>query len=720
MGSRQTDRLYQLPDSRQTGAGIAAQTMMVLLTITVLACWIATQYAAHKLGYQATLGVPLLSFKGWKLYSPWDFFIWLWRYGHIAGTEQIWKIGEYIIASLHFLFVPAIWINIRAAKRAGGKSDLHGSAHWATKAEIGETGLIQDKPSGVYVGAWVDPDSKRLAYLTHDGPEHVLAFAPTRSGKGVGLVVPTLLSWRQSAVIHDIKGEAWALTAGFRRAIGQVCLKFDPTAVDGSSVKFNPLGEIRIGEEREIADVQNIATMIVDPDGKGLADHWAKTGHALLVGAILHVMYAEKDKTLRGVASFLSDPGRTMEQTMEAMMNTDHLGDRPHPVIAESARDMLNRSENERSGVLSTAMSFLSLYRDPIVARNTEVSEFQIRDIMNHENPVSLYLVVPPSDKDRLKPLVRLVLNQIVRLLTEKMEFRDGRSIAGYKHRLLLMIDEFPSLGKLEIMEEALAFIAGYGLKAYLICQDVSQLQKAYGREESIISNCHVRVAFAPNKIETAKVLSEMCGTMTVFKVQRNYSGNRLNPVLMHVMAQEQETQRPLLTPDECMRLPGPVKSADGLKILEPGDMLVFVAGFAPIYGKQILYFQDPVFDKRSKIPAPAKSDAILERTELVFHAKRRGGEFERRMPIEEAVGEGSGGTPDRKLSRTPNRPPAPLIEDSPPEPKGIRPGAEDALVARKADIAVASMAPAIAETMEPGVPENPSADAASLLEFDV
>lgn len=620
-----TDRLYRLPTEQKTAGGVAFQTMAVLLAITLLACWSATQYAAHKLGYQELLGLPLLKMKTWKLYSPWDFFIWLWRYGHVPDTDKVWKVGEYIIATLHFLFIPAIWINVRAAKKASGKSDLHGSAHWATEDEIRETGLLQKKPTGVYVGAWLSPAPPRrglrlrkpktvpMHYLTHDGPEHVLAFAPTRSGKGVGLVIPTLLSWRQSAVVHDIKGEAWAVTSGYRAATGQICLKFDPTARDGSSVKFNPLDEIRIGDEREVADVQNIATMIVDPDGKGLADHWAKTGHALLVGAILHVLYSEKDKTLRGVASFLSDPARTMEQTMEAMMNTHHLGDQPHQVVAECGRDMLNRSENERSGVLSTAMSYLSLYRDTIVAKNTERSEFKIRDLMNHDKPVSLYLVVPPSDKDRLKPLVRLVLNQIVRLLTEKMEFRDGRSVAGYKHRLLLMIDEFPSLGKLEIMEEALAFIAGYGLKAYLICQDVTQLQKAYGREESIISNCHVRVAYAPNKIETAKMLSEMCGTMTVFKVMRNYSGNRLNPVLMHVMAQEQETQRPLLTPDECMRLPGALKSADGQQIVEPGDMLIFVAGFAPIYGKQILYFRDPVFDRRSKALPLSQSHRIIE-----------------------------------------------------------------------------------------------------------
>jgi type IV secretion system protein VirD4 len=175
----------------------------------------------------------------------------------------------------------------------------------------------------------------------------------------------------------------------------------------------------------------------------------------------------------------------------------------------------LNKASNEASGVLSTALSFLSLYRDPIVAANTSASDFTIESLM--QRPTSLYLVVPPSDKDRLKPLLRLVINQVVRRLTEKMEFDEtGASKSRFPHKMLLLIDEFPALGKLEIFEEALAFIAGYGLKALLITQDLSQLTKAYSKDESILSNCHIRIAFAPNKIETAELLSKMSGASTV------------------------------------------------------------------------------------------------------------------------------------------------------------------------------------------------------------
>src|SRR6202790_3787034 len=162
-----------------------------------------------------------------------------------------------------------------------------------------------------------------------------------------------------------------------------------------------------------------------------------------MVGVILHVLYAEADKTLCGVANFLSDPKRPIEKALQVMMSTPHLGDRPHPVVASVARELLNKSENERSGVLSTAMSFLGLYRDPVIAKVTGRSDWRIRDLVDGAQPISLYLVVPPSDIARTKPLMRLVLNQIGRRLTEILE--TGRC----RQKLLLMLDEFSALGRL-------------------------------------------------------------------------------------------------------------------------------------------------------------------------------------------------------------------------------------------------------------------------------
>ena len=164
------------------------------------------------------------------------------------------------------------------------------------------------------------------------------------------------------------------------------------------------------------------------------------------MGAILHVLYAEPDKRLAGVANFLSDPKHPIETTLRVMMTTPHFGDRPHPVVASAARELLNKSENERSGVLSTAMSFLGLYRDPVVAKVTRRCDWRIADLVEDSRPATLYFVVPPSDISRTKPLVRLLLNQIGRRLTEELNAK------SHRHRVLLMLDEFPALGRLDFL----------------------------------------------------------------------------------------------------------------------------------------------------------------------------------------------------------------------------------------------------------------------------
>jgi type IV secretion system protein VirD4 len=248
----------------------------------------------------------------------------------------------------------------------------------------------------------------------------------------------------------------------------------------------------------------------------------------------------------------------------------------------------------------------LSLYRDPLIARNVSRSDFRIMDLMNHAKPVSLYLVVRAEDKDRLKPLMRLIINQLVRvLLRPEITYAQGRPAPPHKHRMLLMLDEFPSYGKLEVFQEALAYIAGYGIKAYLIMQDVAQLWGAYGRDESILSNCHIRTAFAPNKIETAEWLSRMAGTATIVKEDITTSGGRFSAVLSNMSRSFHQVSRPLATPDEIMRLKSPKKDAGDI-ITEPGDMLVFATGHPPILGTQSLYFRDLVFLERVAIPAPA------------------------------------------------------------------------------------------------------------------
>ncbi|MFT4276042.1 MAG: conjugal transfer protein TraG [Rhodopseudomonas sp.] len=550
------------------GGRILWGQIAVVLTIVFVMMWLATQWTAWRLGFQAQLGSPWFELAGWPIYYPPAFFWWWFSFD--AYAPAIFTEGGIIAVSGGlFAIVAAITMSMIRSREARNVA-TYGSARWAEDKEIRAAGLLG--PDGVVLGRY-DCD-----YLRHDGPEHVLCFAPTRSGKGVGLVVPTLLTWPGSCIVHDIKGENWGLTAGFRAKHGRVLL-FDPTNAKSSA--YNPLLEVRQGEW-EVRDVQNIADILVDPEGSlDKRNHWEKTSHSLLVGAILHVLYAEKDKTLAGVANFLSDPRRPVEATLRAMMDTPHLGEAGvHPVIASSARELLNKSDNERSGVLSTAMSFLGLYRDPVVARVTARCDWRIADLVSGRRPVSLYLVVPPSDINRTKPLIRLILNQIGRRLTEEL------TASSKRHRLLLMLDEFPALGRLDFFESALAFMAGYGLKGFLIAQSLNQIERAYGPNNAILDNCHVRVSFATNDERTAKRVSDALGTATELRDSTNYAGHRLSPWLGHLMVSRQETARPLLTPGEIMQLP-------------PHEEIVMVAGTPPIRATKAKYFEDARLQER-------------------------------------------------------------------------------------------------------------------------
>ncbi len=561
------------------GTNVLFGQIAVVFGIVIAGVWGATQWTAAALGYQVRLGSPWFDLLGTPIYHPWKLFEWWFSYG--AYTPETFDTGGAIAGSSGMVAVAvAIAMSVWRSRQARLVT-TYGSARWANAQDIRKAGLTQ--PAGVFLG------QHDRQYLRHEGPEHVLTFAPTRSGKGVGLVVPTLLSWPASAVIHDIKGENWQITAGWRSRFSH-CLLFNPT--DAKSAAYNPLLEVRRGAH-EVRDVQNIADILVDPEGAlEKRNHWEKTSHALLVGAILHVLYASEDKTLRGVANFLSDPASPFELTLHRMMTTPHLGDGPHPVVASAAREVLNKSDNERSGVLSTAMSFLGLYRDPTVAEVTSRCDWRIADLISAEHPVSLYLVVPPSDISRTKPLIRLILNQIGRRLTESLDGSDG---IARRHKLLLMLDEFPALGRLDFFETALAFMAGYGIRSFLIAQSLNQIDKAYGQNHSILDNCHVRVTFATNDEPTAKRISETLGTATDLRAQRNYAGHRLAPWLGHLMVSRQETARPLLTPGEVMQLP-------------PDEAVVMVSSVAPIKATKLRYYADTNFKQRV-MPPPALAD---------------------------------------------------------------------------------------------------------------
>jgi len=563
----------------------------------IASLWGSTQYTAARLGYSRRLGPPLLVVARTPVYSPWAWLVWFERIERTAPEPFTVAQGITFGGALAAFLV---LMGAAGALERQPTSTAHGSARWATDRELRGGGLLE--PRGVVLcqaqraryRSTTDPKGTRWTMkrpgrlIRHDGPEHVFVFAPTRSGKGIGIVIPTLLTWSRSVLVYDIKKELWAATAGWRRRFSH-CWCFEPTAED--SIRFNPLFEIRRGLG-EVRDAQNVADVLVDPQGTSeRRDHWQQTAHTLLVGVILHVLYAERDKSLAGVAAFLANPAATQAMVLHRMLGTRHTGADPHPVVAQTAREMMNKSDNELSGVFSTAMTCLALYADPVIARNTSRSDFRIGDLMNLDSPVSLYLVVPPSDIDRTRPLVRLMLNQIGRRLTERMEFQG----TAYRHRLLMLLDEFPSLGRLAFFEGELPYLAGYGIKCFLIAQSLNQIEKAYGANNAILDNCHIRVTYNALDERTARRISDLLGQATLMRKQRSFAGGQ--SWLSKVSHSEQEVGRALLMPDEILRLPY-------------DEALLMVGGLPPYRAKKIMYYLDSRFRDRAWLKPPVSARA--------------------------------------------------------------------------------------------------------------
>ena len=405
----------------------------------------------------------------------------------------------------------------------------------------------------------------------------------------------------------DIKGELFQLTSGDREQSGQRILCFDPSAETSS--RFNPLCEVRIGTTHAVSDVEHLANILVDPQGQQGDKDFAMEGYGWLAAVILHVLVRTKleGKTVprfSDIAGFMSardfeashggagDDG-AFKTMCQFMMEFDHKDDAINNIAQTKAAYMKSMADKQRSGVISMAMLPLQVFQDPLINANTTTSDFTIDSLMNADNPTTLYLVIPPSDINRLKPLIKMVFEIIIMK-------RAGRMGAKPKQRLLLLMDEFTSIGKIQVFAEAIAYIAGYGMKFVGVIQDFTQLRSVYGKEESIFSNCHVRLAFAPNRYDTAKTLSDMTGKTTVIQHKRSTSGEGLGK---SISDSANKVARPLLTPEEVMSLRGIEKGRHFSKD-RPGQALVFVAGQPPLLADQSLFYQDTVLRGRTEYPA--------------------------------------------------------------------------------------------------------------------
>lgn len=557
-----------------------AGLVTIALVVSLGALSATTQTLASIFQYQRGLGRPIARIDNVAVYWPWSALAWSARWRD--ESPRPFAIAGFVFFAITGAGFVAIALYAGAAaprlKRRAGEG-------WAAFDEALDAGLMAR--GGAVLGKF------GCEILAYDGPGHLLLIGASRSGKGRGHVVPTLLTWAGSALVLDVKGELadgdarheFPGVAGFRETIGPV-LRFAPT--QASSVRFNPLLEVRRGAS-EVRDVQNIVEIIVDPAGDGRHnDFWDRSARQILVGLILHVLYTEPDhrKTLAVVREKLCDLdsfARRMRLELHRI-GPDSGAPEVHPEVLHAAESYLSGEERVRSGIKATAESFFGLFADPLVAANTASSDFRVGDLMCADEPVTLFLQPPPSDAQRLTPLMRLMLNQITRALMERQtEDAVGRA---KRHELMLVLDEFPQLGRLPFFETAMGAFAGYGLKAYLVCQSLNHITRAYGRDSVIIDNCHVITAFAATDAETAKTISAMAGETWV--VIESESVNRprslINP--RRGATTYREERRPLILPGEARQLP-------------EREEIIFVSGAKPLRAQKLRFDEEAVFAER-------------------------------------------------------------------------------------------------------------------------
>ena len=515
---------YRTPAKAQNVGGIEWRAIFSALLFFLVVNIAVTQRLAAYFRYQPVLGEPLTILTRLPIYEPFHWAFWAIRFSTSTYPEVQSALRLAVVAVfaglLFSVLLSVALIALRTRLQSKGAEDLHGSARFANSQEVRDSGTL-DNGDGPYIGAWEDTPG-HIEYLRDDSAEHILAFAPTGSGKTAGLCVPTLLSESDSSmVIYDIKGELHRLTSGYRAQAGNIVFRFAP--VEESGTKFNLFGELRLGTLRDVSDAQNLADMHCHVPGENSKEpHWDDIAASLVTGIILHEGYKARQQnrqaTGRDISLALSPLDMPFTDYLNEMLSFPHDKDnrhhwtlpdgritQTHPVVREKAREMLNRvtkegPNNEFSGALSTAKKRFNLYSDPLITRNTSTSDFTIDQLVNHHRPVSLYLVVPLSDQERLTPLTRLVFTTIINRLTEA-----ERATQANKHRLLLLLDEFPTLKRLEIISKSIPLIRGFGIKAFLIAQGIAQIEEAYGEHQSIVNNCNTRITYTPNDWKTAK-----------------------------------------------------------------------------------------------------------------------------------------------------------------------------------------------------------------------
>jgi type IV secretion system protein VirD4 len=496
---------------------------------------------------------------------------WFWYFRGDPQVQRWTKIGAFAASGVALAAAFGI---LQALRRP-----LYGAARWAREDELRRAGLRA--ATGILLGRAAGRP------LVFGGPEHVLLYAPTRTGKGVGVVIPNLLTWPHSTVVLDVKRENWEATAGFRAEHGQQVLLFDPLDAEGRTARFNPLGHIDRGDPAGILDeLQKLAVMLFPTPGN--ADpFWAEAARTGFIGVGAYVAETP-DLTFSLGAIYLeltrNDPRARLPAALAARAQAGQ------PVSAGCAAalgDFCSASENTFASIKQTITARMNLWLNPRVRAATETSDFDLRDLRNRR--ISLYLGVTPDNLARVAPLYGLLLQQLVDLNTRERPTAERHAVP-----VLVLLDEFARLGHASVIAHGFAYVAGYGLRLLPVLQSPAQLRAEYGPDltEEIIANCGAELVFAPKELKVAQDLSERLGYMTV----RGHSRSRPSGLSSgRRSVSDSDHRRALMLPQELLQMP-----ADRLIVLK--------AGLPPVRGRKITFYQERAFTRRVRPPPSVPS----------------------------------------------------------------------------------------------------------------
>jgi len=459
---------------------------------------------------------------------------------------------------------------------------LHGSARFAHESEIRREGLRA--PAGIVVG------KKAGRFLIFGGSEHVLLEAPTRAGKGVGVVIPNLLTWPDSVVVLDVKRENWEASAGYRSRAGQDVYLFDPLDAEGRSARYNPLSHIHRSDEVEVInELQKIGVMLF-PAPERSDPFWAEAARAAFAGVgALIASNPGLPFTIGEIYRHLTsgDPKTELPaQLDEAKRAGRHLS---QPCIS-AVQDFASASDNTFSGIKQTITARLNLWLNPVVDAATATSDFDLREVRRRR--MSIYLGVSPDNIDRIAPVYSLFLQQLVDLNTRDLP--DPASNVP----VLVLLDEFARLGKASVIASGFSYVAGYGLRLLPVIQSRAQLRAIYGPDttDEIIANCGVEVVFTPKELKVANELSERLGFLTLSVKSRTRT---IHGMLANRSISESDQRRALLLPQELMQM-------------GKGELIILRAGIPPVRGRKIIYFRMPRFTRRVIAPPTLRTRPIM------------------------------------------------------------------------------------------------------------